>query len=166
MDAPPSAQCQDNQSITASVYSRCFMKCPVALLRTGWEKRTSEMTRGKQTHTKDEWVPSCPLHALLQHWNLCTSWPRPLSTQPTRQQLDRHCVTVWNQCVRERISSQPQRTSQLVTPSALCTSTWEKLQYRLTSGPRAERSPHRWVKAETTGWLSIRGRRETRLLIS
>lgn len=40
-----------------------------------WQERSTK---------KDEREPSCSLHALLQHWNLCTSWPRPPLATRTR----------------------------------------------------------------------------------
>lgn len=44
----------------------------------GWKKtRRKKMTRGKHKKPPAEFKPSCPLHALLQRWNLCTNWPRP-----------------------------------------------------------------------------------------
>ena len=131
-------------------------------------KHGSIMTRGKHTHTK-RWVGAklsitC-FAATLESVHQLTSSSQH-SNDPTAAGLTLcHCVksrlSVW-----ERFSSQPQRTSQLVTLSALCALTREKLRYHLTSGPQTERSLHRWVKAETSGWLSIRGLRETRLPIN
>lgn len=63
----------------------------LSIQSVGWERLCPMRTklrgcsRGKQgeemtgvKHKEDERGPTCPFHALLQHWNLCTSWPRPL----------------------------------------------------------------------------------------
>lgn len=42
------------------------------------EENQEEKNDKRETQkTPAEFEPSCPLHALLQRWNLCTNWPRP-----------------------------------------------------------------------------------------
>ena len=120
------------------------------------------MTRGKHTHTHTKKSECQVVHYMLCcNTGICApaDLVLPALKRPDSSWTD--TVSLCEISVRERFSSQPQQTSQLVTPSASCTSAWEKLRYHLTSRPPTERSLRRGVKAETTGWLSIRGLRET-----